>query len=498
MPRNDTTAVVTERSQLVPAKDQSANYRAFNLAYAMSKDSNLKVPLPPFTSESYALLPFYLSDDMGAPRAERRWTAQTTKLWADVECSPANFTRGVHAVKKTKEQISYHFPYTFYLDGGCSTSVSFNFTTDIDSFDYPSPPYVLTYRHTHESTPGEHAWNCPTLSNNSNSLLVYLANFNTDNNESDVKALQCDLSYYSQKVEVKLKSRSRRPSSDEMKPKGAQRTLGPEQFNSSSFLLSFPGDHLLEWKSDNDWVDTQYVPIDQTDEDGRDLACGTFCLLLQTALEAGGQSSTGEASSSEISQAVKTVQQQLFSLTISDRLTNQTALGQSEDLALSSAVLTCIVVSRLFALVSELLLFLTFLVLVFIYYAMSATICVLCKSPSSIADLIDIAHNSPQAVRLLGTMDTANDSFLEHALEGFTFRLVFDEELQGNKLLVEEPTYSVRPYEEQLRLRPPSYYDPVKPWIMRRVTGSMMGLVLVTGIALLTCLKVLEWRRNGQ
>lgn len=517
-------AEIIGRSQLLPLEEQFGNYRSLNLAYAIEL---LNQSYPAFTTSNYTLLPFYLRESMSEYRMSTNWTAETTRIWADVHCSPAqvekvefsntsnpsyeqDFSTGAGdddieygerrrspeqqvpvVVAGPEPEFNMYVTYSVGLSSGCTTNLSF----DLNAWEYPELGFMNPKKqplYEYEDSP----WDCSKSSNNSISMLFYWAAMidpdlikSTDMN---LTALQCDFSYHTQQVQATVESQTLRPLDNEMKSLSEPKTLTEEDFNFTSYLESFPdGETYLDWGNDQDWADMQDVSIGGEMGSKPAWACGLFCRFLTSA---SGYDLDSLWEETVLKDAVEHLHKQFFSLTVSDRLMNQTS--PIDGTGTSTVFLTSIIVSRAFAIPSEVLLLLAAVALGIVCYFMSSSACLLLRTPSSIGDLVELAHNSPETVKLLETMDTADEKRLTHCCEGVIFKLALDVPYGSNKLSVME--YDAEPFYEKAATATKPYWKPIKPWILRRGTGGALVAVVIAGIAVLSYFKAVERREKGE
>ncbi|KAK7418111.1 hypothetical protein QQZ08_011366 [Neonectria magnoliae] len=454
---------------------------------------------PKFTTSSYALLPFRLHDNLSASRTERNWTAETTKLWVDVDCSPAKVSEGkymnttlprVASDIEGNERTTYiHFEsmsYTAQLDRGCSVELELDLSlrywypilgtaSPVDRPKRDQKPYAIDRNG---------LWNCPTSFDNSSLVVVYWAtpldmSLNASK-EMNITALQCDLSYHKQRVRATVESQNLQPIDMAIQKLSKPKPLRHGEFNATSYLKSVPGDGRVESTAENMDYKEGYTG-------GVVKYCDSFCTYIT---EARGYEKKLFSDADRLGRAAQLFYQQLFSLTVSTRLVKEKRPDQGS--ATSAVYMTNIMLSRLFAVLSEVLLLLAAAALGYLSFSLASSTCHLSQSPSSIADLIDIAHNSPEVVELLEPMDSASEKALAHSIGGVNLKLDLDHKLAAKQTRAEQP-HGPR----GLKTADPQHYKPIKPWILRRVTGSVLMVVLLAGIVVLAYFKAVERRENG-
>ncbi|KAH8688160.1 hypothetical protein BGZ61DRAFT_353025 [Ilyonectria robusta] len=474
------SASAMNRSMLLPADEQVINMRYLNMAYAIGW---LNQSYPAFTARDYALLPFYVNDDVddsALSNIERNWTAETTKLWAEFTCTPAT-------VKKTNNG-SRNNPMYDFQGRGCSALLmlygsDFNITVAYMD-NIPDLMYNIS------------SYDCEKPSDTLYSALVYW--YKQEERSADeapefnITALHCDLSYHKQQVRATVTSRDLQPVDSAMEPLSKPTELSSEELSLMPYLRSLPLFQTASYSNTRDFV-SMHFPEMRTLESAENISV-SLNPIFRYSLAEKGQSVEVLKDPSKLQGLVQDVHKQLFSLAMMDRLTEEKT--STNDSAKSVFQLTGIVVSRVFAAVLEALLLLIAIAAGLVLYYSRTSACALYTNPSSIGQLLDIAHNSPDGAKVFRSMDTANEKLLASSLQGKRFQLGGDRLSKRNELITMEDA-DATPSDMRRGMPPRCYFKPIKPWVMRTGTGCAFAAVLVASIVVLSVLKAMEQKQNG-
>ncbi|KAH7129784.1 hypothetical protein B0J13DRAFT_132401 [Dactylonectria estremocensis] len=467
---------VTQRSELLPLDKQFQDLRFLHRAYAIGWMNN---SYPAFTTPEYALLPYYV-DDVAFSGQNKNWTSNTTKLWAEVDCSPVEYR---NTGNKTSDG---ELVYRFSADD-CFTDVN---------LDPNNAKALLYYR---DSRYFDYVdamnWNCSSQSDDHYSALVlWSQRMNTSSTNSqafNITALQCHVSFHKQTVLATVTSVDLLPVDESTEVKSESRDLTSGEFNMTSYKESLPSYSVP--------TNTGSGMQDITDIKSPDFFIpdsgfsSSSSLFLQYGIVSYNESAELLSDPLRLERLVRGVHQRFFSLSIADRLRNNT--DPADDACTSTFTMAGIVVSRILAVIVEILLVLIALATGFIGYHTRSSPCNLVGAPGSINHLIDIAHNSPMASKHFWFMDIADDKNLARNLRGYKFYLTIDPTSNQNELVISEgkPESS----DEQRDLANSSYYTPVKPLALGRAAGCTFAVLIATGIGVLSYLKAKEGSLNG-
>ncbi|KAH7163537.1 hypothetical protein B0J13DRAFT_538772 [Dactylonectria estremocensis] len=471
------SATAVNRSRLLPREEQKVNTRFTNMAYAIGW---LGQSYPAFATKDYALLPFYVNDDVddaSISNTQRNWTAETKKLWSEFSCSPA-------IVSKAKGKSQYNFQGI-----GCNASLRLDATSFNVTVAYMDNLPDIIYNQT--------SYSCNTSSDTLYSALVYwykrLDNSSDEAPLFNITAMHCDLFFHEQQVLATVTSGDLQPVHDSIKPLSEPTNLTSKEIDMDSYLRSLPTFQTRTFSSTEDLVNRQF-PEMRALESATNISVD-LNPIFRYAIAERNESVEVLLDPSQLQGLVQGVHKQLFSLSITDRLTNDSTTTANST-ATSTFYLTGIVVSRAFAAVLESLLLLVTLMAVMVLYFARTSASALTSNPSSISQLMDIAHNSPEVADLFRPLDTASEKSIARSLEGTMFQLVSDPVSKCNELVA---TQKVDASAAQARrdIPPRCYYKPIKPWVLRRGTGCAFAVVLTASIVVLSVLKAQERKLNG-
>ncbi|KAH7161853.1 hypothetical protein EDB81DRAFT_785638 [Dactylonectria macrodidyma] len=443
---------VTQRSELLPPDKQLQDLRFLHRAYAIGWMNN---SYPPFTTPEYALLPYYV-DDVAFSGPNKNWTSNTTKLWAEVDCSPVEYR---NTGNKTDDG---ELVYQFSADD-CFADVNLDPNNTEISLYYRDSRY-LDYVDAMN-------WNCSSQSDDHNSALVVwsqkLNTSSTNSQEFNITALQCHLSFRKQAILATVTSQNLLPVNNDIKPRSESMNLTSSEFNSTSYKESLP---------------TYSVPVtsgsatqDITDIQSPDFFIpnsgfsSSSAIFLQYGIVSYNESADLLSEPLQLESLVRSVHQKFFSLSIADKLRNDT--NPTDDACISTFNMTGIVISRVLALIVEVLLVLIAVATCFITYHLKSSPNNLVAAPGSIHHLIDIAHNSRMVSKLFWSMDTADDKYLARNLQGYKFQLAINPVLNRNELVTTGGRLELS--DEQQDSANTSYYEAVKPLVRLSIHTRM-------------------------
>ncbi|KAL6412268.1 uncharacterized protein AUP68_04652 [Ilyonectria robusta] len=474
------SARATNRSMLIPADEQTINMRSLDMAYAIGF---LNQSFPVFTTRDYALLPYYVDDsagDVALSKINRNWTAETTKLWAEFSCTPA-------IINNTNTTMGGRPVYNFRGKGDCTTNVYLDATSLNITVGYRDNLPDLLYN--------ESDYKCTEDADTRYSALAYWYKLADDSSKDapqfNITALHCDLSFHKQQVLATVTSGDLKPVDEAMEPLSTPTPLTSKEFYPSAYLYSLPLLKTAAYTNTDDFVNRNFPPMSTI---SNSVNYFTLNPIFRYAIAERKESVDVLSDSSQLESLVQGAHKYLFSLAITERLTDDNTPNNST--ATSTFYLTGIVVSRAFSATLESLLLLIALMVGVVLYYTRTSVCALCTNPSSISQLVDLAHNSPEAAKLFRSMDTADDKLLASRLEGTRFQLAGDRLTKRNELITIQEDDAALP--DQRREMPPRcYFKPIKPWVMRKGTGCAFAAVLVGCIIALAVLKAKEQKENG-
>ncbi|KAF7544882.1 hypothetical protein G7Z17_g9609 [Cylindrodendrum hubeiense] len=468
------------KSSLLAADEQKINMRFLNMAYAIGW---LNQSYPAFTTRDYALLPFSVNDDVNdvaLSSINRNWTAETTKLWAEFDCTPAIVTKG-NTTSKVRP------PYDFQ-GKGCSATVNLDATSFNVTVSYIDNLPDIIYN--------ESSYRCEKDTDELYSALVYwykkIGYSSDEQPEFNITAMHCDLSFHKQQVLATVTSGDLQPIDSALKPLSTPTNLTSKEIALTPYLRSLPLFQTATFAANEDAVNRQF-PEMRAVSSSKNISVSLNPIFRYAIAERGASVDVLE-DPTKLQGLVQDVHKQLFALSIKDRLADESQ--STNNTATSEFFLTGIVVSRVFSAILEGLLVLVALVASLVLYYTRISASALCTNPSSINHLVDIAHNSPEATKLFRSMDTADEKLLAAGLKGTKFQLTADDLSKRNELITVEEV-DATPSDTRRGMPPRCYFKPIKPWVMRRGTGCAFATVLAASIIVLSVLKAKEQKQNG-
>ncbi|KAF5264365.1 hypothetical protein FOXYS1_4861 [Fusarium oxysporum] len=399
---NQTKAAnITHRSQLVPLNQQVTllDPEVLNNGYAVGW---LGQPYPPFTTSKYALLPFYLESNTAPDKVATNWTAETTKLTTELSCWQADIQRNEHGAT-----LAYNF-----LNGqGCNATVNMrrgvNYTMNYIGY------YSNAYADIYLGNPY-----CPPTRNSTHQFLATWAR-QTDLNgitetipmteipHFNVTAIFCQPTYYKQRVMARVKSSNFEPDTDFMHPIGPREILTDKEFNSTAFeyiLANGVSENIIVRDYPFSRVVEQHPRLNKTG------LTKPVSNMVGYALAGRDNPVTDYSSKEMLERVYNDAHQYLFSLAVHHLLVNGTELSNMT--ASVDFFLTGVVVSRVFATSVECL-----MVVIAIFTGLVLWLCrtspsQLPMNPSSISKYLEIFRHSPECLRALSSLDSADEKTL--------------------------------------------------------------------------------------
>ena len=472
---------IADRSQLLPPSTQTQllSPKILNIGYAIGW---LGQRMPPFTTASYATLPFYLDDDPASGSAGATWTANTTKYWTELECWPA--------------KVSPDGPPTmasfFFVDGrGCNASISF------DLFSNYSMYYVGYYGSPYSDFALENPA-CPKTINSTHEFLAIWSHTvkggMSPHPVFNITALFCQPHYYQQDVQVSISSQDQTLVKGSLSPRSKQSSVLDSSFNTTAFEFLL-GNGMTESMTTRDFPFNSVV--EQTPRlDGMNLS-RPASNMVGFALAGQHLPTVDYADPDVLHAAYDRGHRYLFSVAISQLLANTT--GFQDSAASSSFVSHGIIVSRVFSATVEGLLLLVTICTVTLLWICHVSPSKLVNNPSSIQRLMDIFSGNDQLLDSFRSVDNVDEKKLEDTFRGETFQLSTDGchgcpnlSLKHAEKLHQDTAAQLNRNSSEL------YYSPVRPTILRYGTGLGFILVIVAASSLLLYLEMTGKSNNGE
>ncbi|UKZ70819.1 uncharacterized protein TrAtP1_011788 [Trichoderma atroviride] len=480
-------AIIATRSSMVPLAEQAPllTNEILNTAYAIEW---LGQSFPSFTTPDYAILPFYIDNDPGASQQQLNWTAETTKLWTELECWPATYWRGLPS------KVDWYFDN----GQGCTGLVEFD----------PSPNLVMDYIGYYTSPYAD--WNlqdphgCPATENSTHQFLAIWALTTVPSHPPDVSptpevnitALFCQPSYYKQQVMVTVVTDGYKPQNTSIQPISPRETLTEKEFNSTSFeFLIFAGmplEQLLVTKRDFPFESVMQLGsrIDKTG-----LLTPVNSGMVGYALDGRNEPATPYSDPNTLHEAFERAHKYLFAIAVNHLLSNETDVGNST--AISSFEQSGIIVSRLFSAIVESLLLLVAIFTISLLWICRRSTSYLNSNPSSISRLVAIFRNGSETSELFRPVDHADEKSLRELFQDDKFRLTRSDNNDSRSLYIEKVDNSEQEHGDKRFDKPTGYYEPIRPTALRREMGLLFGVVQIGALVGIVYLKAQNDRQNG-
>lgn len=482
-------AIIATRSSMIPLADQAEHLtnEILNTAYAIEW---LGQSFPPFTTPEYAILPFYIDNDPGASQQQLNWTAETTKLWTELECWPAKYWRGLPS------KVDWYFDN----GQGCTGVIEFS----------PNPNLVMDYVGYYTSPYAD--WNlqdpkgCPATENSIHQFLAIWAETTVPSHipvngsvtpEVNITALYCQPSYYKQQVLVTVVTDGYKPQNTSIQPISPREALTEKDFNSTSFeFLIFAGmplEQLLVTKRDFPFESVMQLGsrIDRTG-----LSTPVNSGMVGYALDGRNEPATPYSDPDTLHEAFERAHKFLFAIAVNYLLSNETDVGNST--AVSSFQQSGIVVSRLFSAIVESLLLLVAIFTMSLLWICHRSTSYLNSNPSSISRLVAIFRNGSETSKLFRPVDHADEKSLRELFQGDKFRLTRSDGNDATSLYIEKVDGSEQEHGDKQFDKPTGYYEPIRPTALRREMGLLFGVVQIGALVVIVYLKAQNDRQNGE
>lgn len=458
---------MTYSNGLIHAADQPTkiDQSVLNAGYAATW---LNQPYPPFTTADYAVLPFQPSSVQQVSAAN--WTGTTTKYWTELDCKPATIFPVLGLNPGTAD----------FLDGkGCNVSRLDAYSTTQGQ----NSPYRMLYIGYQDSAYadyslgsggacGPQAWN------------EFLATWGwSDGTSSNVSlaAAFCETRYFKQNVSITVSATERRPLDGTSTPLASPEELHETEFNTSAFQ------YLLTAGVSSADIPRDYPFRSLLSHYYRVSTLGLqIPLTPMTALAVGGQNLTADAYSNigNLHKAYETVHKMLFSLAFQNLLQNATREEQVQGDAFT--VQYAVTVNRLFsALVEGILLLVAVMTMTLLYRCRRRT-SLLSSDPSALGSLVAFARDDTKLRDIFSGTGHMSDEVLLRKLGQYRFRLCcgchdFTGQ-NGTKIsVIGSPDYESEDSncaKTKQEFSSAGYLAPVKPLVLRKVSGFLFIVVL--------------------
>ncbi|RKL04184.1 hypothetical protein BFJ68_g11167 [Fusarium oxysporum] len=479
--QTDMTSLVN-RSQLLPVAEhvEVLDPEFLNTGYAIGW---LGQQFPAFTTAGYALLPFYpdtspkLASFRKSTTVSPNITAETTKLWTELNCWPAEIARiGV----RHQEQFSF-------LNGqGCNATAGFGARNETRMFyiGYFTSPY------------SDFQIANPNCGRTPDSIHQFLAIWGkaipVDWDPSptfNISAMFCQPQYFKQRVLATVNANTFEPDSKSIKDLGPRETLSDNEFNRTAFeyLLA---NGMAETPIVKDYpfnaVVEQHPRLNHTNI--------TFPVSNMVGFALAGKDLDKDqyVHHDVLHKAYSDAHKYLFSVATTTILINSTKF--SNNTVSVEYFMTGIIVSRAFATAVECFLLVVTIFTGFVLWFSRAAPSNLPVNPSSIRRYIDFFSNSPDALSAFKPMDHADDEGLLEDFKMDGFQLISKNDGADVEILLLPRLRGSESYDKSIQR---GYYEPVKPLALKRWVGLLFVLVLIGAMAFLSYLKHQESSLNG-
>lgn len=467
---------------MVPLANQSAflTNQILNTGYGIGW---LGQSFPHFTTAEYGTLPFYIDDDPGAYQQQLNWTAETTKLWTELECWPAQF-------QQRYPNASW---WDFQNGQGCNTTVNIEGTGGYLMYyiGYLTSPYADYQVAGPECLPTEnstHQFLAVWVSLFSPSIMEYP--------KVNVTALFCQPSYYKQQVMVTVVTDGYKPQNTSIQPISPREALTEKEFNSTSFEFligtGMPLEELLVTK--RDWPFEQVVEADpRLDRTNLSIPVSN---MVGYALAGHNEPATPYGDPNVLHEAFNRAHKYLFAVAVNQMLFNHTDVGNST--AVSSFQQSGIIISRLFSAIVEGLLLLVAIFTISLLWTCHKSTSYLNANPSSISRLVAIFRNGSETNELFRSVDHADDKSLQELFQGNKFRLTRSDNNDAKSLCIERVDDSEQEHLDKRFDKPTGYYEPIRPTALRREMGLLFGVIQIGALVGVIYLKTQNDKENGE
>ena len=472
---------VTSRSQLLPLNQQVSllDPQVLNNGYAVGW---LGQPFPPFMTAKYALLPFQIADNPAPANVATNWTAETMKLTTELTCWPADVRQ-----QEPKELRRFNF-----LNGqGCNTTVNMRRAVNYTMY------YMGYYSDAHADLYIGNPY-CPRTENSTHQFLAIWARqkdmIGTIETiptygipQYHISAIFCQPTYYKQRVVARVKTSNLQPDDDFVQSLAPKELLTEDEFNSTAFeylLANGVAENIIARDYPLSRVVEQHPRLNSTG------LTKPVSNMVGYALAGRDLPVTDYASIDTLERVYNEAHQYLFSLAVNRLLTNGSDISNST--ASVDYFLTGVVVSRVFATSVECLMLIVAIFTGLILWFCRTSPSQLPMNPSSISKYLEIFRHSPECLRTLATLDSADEKTLFEEFRQDQLRLAYDEHTKRTEVTIEKFIGdSLKPEGHNDGFQK-GYYEPVRPLVLRRWSGLLFVLALTGAMAGLSYLKQQE------
>ncbi|CEF88241.1 hypothetical protein SNK05_012198 [Fusarium graminearum] len=473
---------ITNRSQLLPVKEHVTvlDPSFLNTGYAIAW---LGQQFPPFTTADYALLPFYpdtsseLTNNISSTIALSNITAETTKLWTELDCWPAGIARyGPRAMEE----------FNFFNGQGCNTTAGFGKMDErrmyyLGFFTSPYSNYQIANPF------------CPRTPDSIHQFLAVWAKpipVDWDPSPSfNISAVFCQPHYFKQKVLATVKADTFEPDTASIKELGPKETLTEKEFNTTAFEFLL-GNGMAQTPITKDFpfnaVVEQHPRLNQS---GFQFPVSN---MVGFALAGRDLHADEYVHHDNLHKAYNHAHKYLFSVAVTTLLMNTTDF--SNNTVFVDHFMTGVIVSRTFAIAVECFLLVVAIFTALILWFVRSAPSNLPLNPSSIRRYIDLFGNSPEVLGAFKPVDYTDEEGLLEEFKMDGFQMISKDDGKSAEVLLHTRIKASESYDKSIQR---GYYDPVKPLALKRWIGLIFITALIGSMAYLSYLKQQETLLNG-
>ncbi|KAL5608997.1 hypothetical protein FOVSG1_003678 [Fusarium oxysporum f. sp. vasinfectum] len=479
--QTDMTTLVN-RSQLLPVAEHVVvlDPEFLNTGYAIGW---LGQQFPAFTTPEYALLPFYADTSPKLANLENRQavpsniTAETTKLWTELNCWPAEIARkGI----RSKEEFNF-------LNGkGCNTTAGFGARNETRMF------YIGFYTSPYSDFQIENPRCGRTPDSIHQFLAIWAKAIPVDWDPSptfNISAMFCQPQYFKQKVLATVNAETFEPDRGSILELGPRETLSDNEFNRTAFEYLI-ANGMAETPITKDYpfnaVVEQHPRLNHTNL--------TFPVSNMVGFALAGKDLDKDqyVHHDILHKAYNDAHKYLFSIATTTILMNSTTF--SNKTVSVEYFMTGVIVSRTFATAVECFLLIVAIFTGLVLWFSRAAPSNLPVNPSSIRRYIDLFSDSPEALSTFKPVGYTDDKGLLEEFKMDNFQMIAKDNGTRVELLIHSRLQAPESYNKSV---PKDYYDPVKPLALKKWAGLLFIVSLIGAMAFLSYLKQQETILNG-
>ncbi|PHH62727.1 hypothetical protein CDD81_6715 [Ophiocordyceps australis] len=509
---------ITTRSRLdTPNRQMELN--GLGILTAAFATARFGRSMPPFTTEDFALLPFYVDQQAIRGATKSNMTAKTTSLFAQLTCVPAAAGKPKFYKKDADDMVEWeiHTANSSRRDTACSYFFRLHYQP-LGIPDLWMEYFGVHFNKTGPFRPGDFALSskCPLNSSPAKTAMIISALQPPSRWNSTVDQIRpqtCERRYYKQEVMATVSASDFKVYPESVRPLSDPSPLLPTEFDifnfeqlllQNSFRLGYDDQGTkYQFPSNLDEVEKWMASYHPSFYDPSWIITSRM-LLFADALYTQNSSAGAKADPEAIEKAIYRAHKYLFSYAASSTLANQTGHQLDNQTATLATPAYGILVSFYFATAAEcLLLLIAIIALTLLYFCRKAQ-CHLQSNPNSISRLCRICNASPGIINLYKTLATNNGKQLESLLKDCSFRLSHCGCADQCQLWLEQVKPSaVHPgYGQTGQARPSEsanahadHYKPAIPFEVTRKAGTLLITIL---LGVIPAFAILKWQEVSQ